>query len=128
MTLAITASEICTLLRSIENGWVQLEAIHEPQSVYAGSVDYLASNGWRLTVFNDCNQWDCLERIESPDGRRVEYSEMSQQAQDIAEYTPSSTVAWERYRMPGHMTFRCVICGADFKYRKDNVFLCENHR
>ena len=30
--------------------------------------------------------------------------------------------------MPGAMTFRCVHCGATFKYEKDEVFLCGSFR
>jgi hypothetical protein len=123
MELGIPEYEIREFLGAIESGAVRLTSVEEPQHVYAGVVEYAASNGWRLAVFNDCNEWDYLEWVEAPDGRRVDYDQLCDSS-DLAQYEPEPSVAWERYGIPGAMKFRCTCCGVDFKYAKDNVFLC----
>jgi len=127
VTLATVEEELRQLVRSIEDGSVQITRTEEPQRVYAGVVEYAASNGWRLAVYCDANEWDYFEWFEAPDGRRVDYDALYSAAV-LSEYKPSSTVSWERYRIPGYMKFRCTHCGAKFKYRKDDVLLCESCR
>ena len=127
MDLAIPETEIREVLSAIEIGTIRLTAVEEPQRVYAGVVEYSATNGWRLAVFNDCNEWDYLEWIEAPDGRRVDYDQLWQSS-DLANYEPEPSVAWERYGMPGNMKFRCTRCGAAFKYNKGDVFICGSCR
>ena len=121
MQLAISEAEIRELLTAIERGTVHLTPIQEPQRMYAGVVEYAVDNGWRLAVFNDCNEWDYLEWIETPDGRRVDYDQLCE-ASDLARYVPSRSVAWERYNIPGYMKFRCTECGSPLirEYRRDS--------
>lgn len=114
MQLAISETEIRELLTAIERGTVHLTPVQEPQRIYSGVVEYVADNGWRLAVFNDCNEWDYLEWIETPDGRRVDFDQLYDSS-DLAEYVPSTSVAWERYNIPGYMKFRCTRCGATLK-------------
>jgi hypothetical protein len=51
MQLAISETEIRELLTAIEQGTVRLTPIKEPQAIYAGVVEYAASNpetrGWK---------------------------------------------------------------------------------
>lgn len=37
-------------------------------SVYAGDVCFVLSNGWRVVVFNDCEEWDYVSDVIAPDG------------------------------------------------------------
>ena len=90
MPLAIPEAEIRQLLTAIETGSVQLTPLEEPQQIYAGVVEYVVSNGWRLAVFNDCNEWDYLEWIETPDGRRVDYDQLCEMSA-LSNYLPSSS-------------------------------------
>ena len=113
-------------LRQIESGELTLTPINDPQYVYAGHVPYLASNGWKITVFNDANAWDYVDLIKTPDGKELEYSEMSPELQS---YDPGDDVAWQCYGIPGYCVFRCTICGE--LLRKDPPlppYICHNCR
>jgi hypothetical protein len=95
MALGIPEAEIQRVLVAVECGDVTLTA--SPDAPYAGVVEYAASNGWRLAVFNDCNEWDYLEWIEAPDGRRVSYEDLCAAQSPLAEYEPTDSVAREQY-------------------------------
>jgi len=116
MQLAISEAELRELLTAIERGTVHLTPIQDPQDIYAGIVEYAVDNGWRLAIFNDCNEWDYLEWVEAPDGRRVDYDQLCDASSDLKAYVPSTSVAWERYRIPGYMRFRCLQCGTILKH------------
>lgn len=116
MQLAISEGELRELLTAIERGTVHLTPVQDPQDIYAGIVEYVVDNGWRLAVFNDCNAWDYLEWIEAPDGRRVDYDQLCDASSDLESYVPSTSVVWERYYIPGYMRFRCRQCGAILKH------------
>jgi len=110
--LAIPEGEIRELLTAIEFGTVHLRPVQDPQDISAGVVEYEVDNGWRLAVFSDCNAWDYLEWVEAPDGRRVDYDQLCDASSDLKQYAPSTSVAWERYRIPGYLKFRCPRCSA----------------
>jgi hypothetical protein len=55
--------ELRKFLKAVEDGSVSLIPEQEPQDVYAGNVSYLGSNGWRILVFNDANEWDYIDSI-----------------------------------------------------------------
>jgi hypothetical protein len=57
MNRTVSENELMEFLRAIEGGTVVLRPEREPQDVYAGNVPYAASNGWRITIFNDANEW-----------------------------------------------------------------------
>ena len=67
---------------------------------YFGTPEYAASNGWKLCVFSDCNEWDYFEWIEADDGRRVTYNDLHDANVGLAFYSPSEGVAKERYGFP----------------------------
>ncbi len=98
-------------LHSVEAGEVTLTPLQEPQDVYAGPVDYAASNGWQVSVYNDCNEWDYIERVRTADGLECDYDFIYEHMPQVDAYQPSEEVAWSRYRIPGYMKFRCVYCG-----------------
>jgi hypothetical protein len=106
----LTEEEVARFLRDVEEGRVVLTPDREPQDIYAGNVEYWASNSWRVVVFNDCNQWDYIDQLVAPDGRLVEFEDIEQWP-GLADYSPSDEVAWSRYRIPGYMQFRCTECG-----------------
>jgi hypothetical protein len=111
MPASVTEAEVLDFLRSIESGEVSLVPLQEPQSVYAGVVEYAASNGWTITVFNDANEWDYIDRMRTADGRECDYDHICERMPQIDTYEPSEEVAWLRYRIPGCMKYRCVRCG-----------------
>lgn len=40
---------------------------------FAGDVEFVLVNGWRVVVFNDCNSWDYIDSITAPDGRTWDF-------------------------------------------------------
>jgi hypothetical protein len=112
---------------AIEEGSVSLRPEHEPQDVYAGNVSYVASNGWRIVVYNDANEWDYIDNITTADERTFTYEELEQMSA-VAKYQPSEEIAWSRYGIPGYCGFRCKKCGTRIKKEKGEKmafpFLC----
>lgn len=100
-------------LKAIEDGTVSLRTEFDPQDTYAGNVPYVASNGWRITIFNDCNDWDYVDRVETPDGRRLDFDAIDNYMPAAREYMPSDELAWLRYGIPGYCIFRCTVCSAE---------------
>jgi hypothetical protein len=113
----ISNSEIWEFLRAIESGSVALtpDGEREPQDIYAANVAYSASNGWRIVIFNDANEWDYIDEIVMADGRRIVYDEIADSFPDIENYKPSEEISWSRYRIPGHTRFCCVVCNLPLK-------------
>lgn len=71
---ALTAREVCQVLREVVFGrramtkvgnqsWEQLYACHFQIDV----------EGWRITIYNDCDELDYCERCVSPDGLRWDF-------------------------------------------------------
>ena len=113
MPTELMEPEVLAFLADVESGTISLVASREPQDVYAGAVEYAASNHWTLTIFNDANEWDYVEKLCTADGRRCDYDAIFAQMPRVDAYQPTEEVAWTRYRIPGHMRFRCVRCGQD---------------
>ena len=119
--------ELAAFLKAIEDGSVFLRPEHQPQDVYAGNVGYVASNGWRIVVYNDANEWDYIGSITTVDGRIFSDHELDQ-IPAVAEYQPSEEIAWSKYGIPGHCVFRCTECGTRIKKERGKTitspFLC----
>lgn len=71
---ALTAREVCQVLREVvferrkmtkvgSQSWAQLYACH-----FEIDVD-----GWRITIYNDCDELDYCERCVSPEGKRWDF-------------------------------------------------------
>ena len=119
----LTESEVRGFLQAIETGSICLTTSVEPQSIYAGNVEYDSSNGWRIVIFNDCNEWDYVDAIVAPDGRRADFDDIEGWP-SVSSYYPPDELIWLRYRIPGYCQFRCIACGEPFRYRKDEVYCC----
>ncbi|HKD82575.1 MAG TPA: hypothetical protein VKH81_22990 [Candidatus Angelobacter sp.] len=127
----ITEGELLEFLKAIEEGTIPLQPEGcIPQDIYAGNVPYMASNGWRITIFNDCNEWDYVEHVITPDGRSLSFDEIDDLMSVAREYTPDVEVAWSRYGIPGYMRFRCTNCGVDIdaKVLTKGEYLCDQCR
>ncbi len=70
---AISEIEALNFLKAIEDGLISLRSVQDPQEIYAGNVSYTASNGWLITIFNDANEWDYIDQIQSEDGRILNF-------------------------------------------------------
>jgi hypothetical protein len=123
---AISEAELLEFLRAIEEGTVSLRPEFDPQDIYAGNVPYAASNGWHIRVFNDCNEWDYVDFVTTPDGRSLDFDSIDNDMPLAREYSPSDDVAWRRYGIPGYCIFRCTVCSTELvemELRKP-PFLC----
>jgi hypothetical protein len=112
MPQVISENDLLQFLKAIERGQIVLRSVDDPQDVYAGRVRYVASNGWRMVVFNDANQWDYIEAVEAADGRAVDYGAIEKMS-TAGCYEPDDDVSWARYGIPCYMRFRCKQCGVD---------------
>jgi hypothetical protein len=127
MSALLSEEKILAFLRGIEAGEISLKPERPPQEVYAGDVSYIASNGWRITIFNDANEWDYIDQIVTSTGEEVDYDDLYEMSL-LRDYAPGDELAWIRYGIPGYMKFRCVNCSSLLKSRKllGKPFLCEN--
>jgi 2,3-bisphosphoglycerate-dependent phosphoglycerate mutase len=68
---AITAREVGQLLREVIFGRRMMSKVgNQPwDEVYAGHFP-VDVDGWRLSIYNDCDELDYCEEGVSPDGRR----------------------------------------------------------
>lgn len=71
----ISLAEVTELMAAIREQRVTLtiDGDRTWQDTYAGDVPFRTSHGWTLVVFNDCDDWDYIDHIEAPDGRRIDY-------------------------------------------------------
>jgi len=61
---------------------------------FAGDVSYHLSNGWIITVFNDCGDWDYIDNIQTCDGLKFEWSkDIAHKMMDVDNFTPDED-AW----------------------------------
>jgi hypothetical protein len=100
----LTENQVLAFLKDIETGKVTLTCtdVETPAQIYAGDVHYDASNGWKLVIFNDCGQWDYIDRV-SKGGRTADYQHISKFMPRVEAYDPSDDVAWDSYGIPGYL-------------------------
>src|ERR1051326_436714 len=73
---SLTEKELLQFLKTIEEGTISLRPESDPQDIYAGNVTYTATNDWRITISNDCNEWDYVDKAISADGRSVGFDSL----------------------------------------------------
>jgi hypothetical protein len=119
--------ELSQFLKAVEDGSVSLTPEQEPQDVYTGNVSYNASNGWRIVVYNDANEWDYIDSITTSDGRIFDCDALDVMPA-VDRYEPNGELAWTRYGIPGYCRFRCKACGTRLNKPTDGSmrppFLC----
>ena len=102
MASRLTSDEVMAQLHAIERGEVTLTSATTPASEYCTNVDYRASNGWLLTVFNDCNDWDYLDSATAPDGRRWDFDDGTGDSPwaEASAYRPPDDVSERAFGIP----------------------------
>lgn len=55
--------KVYNFLINIEKEIITIIPLTNPSEVFAGNVSYIASNGWKITIFNDANSWDYVDEI-----------------------------------------------------------------
>jgi|SRR5438309_690694 len=73
MTRKIPLDEIADFLKAVNRGWITVAPVVPITVVYP---QWIASNGWKICVFDDAGSWDYIEWVESSDGRRSEYKDI----------------------------------------------------
>ncbi|MGI8755086.1 MAG: hypothetical protein ACR2MB_04340 [Acidimicrobiales bacterium] len=102
--------QIIDFLQAVKRGEILLVSQRNPQKVYAGNIEYVASNGWRITVFNDANEWDYLDSVIFENGETYTSDDLDE-IDSIRNYQASEEVSWRCYGIPGFSGFRCLRCG-----------------
>ena len=83
--LRILNEHALRFLQEAVEGKILLEPLELPEDVFAGDVTYLARNngsndsefaGGKIVVFNDCNDFDYLDRFEFPDTSVLDFDSM----------------------------------------------------
>lgn len=78
--------EIKEFLQQIERGDVILTRVttHSFAS-YCGNILYTASNGWTIVVFNDCDEWDYIDRVIDTEGNVVTFHDLERDFDNLPE-------------------------------------------
>lgn len=90
------ALEAVASLEEVASGKATLpkEERDEAEKQYDGISVFHASNGWTFAVFNDCDEWDYLETVWSPSGRRMDYQQMPPILQDYQPPVETARRIW----------------------------------
>jgi hypothetical protein len=74
----LTSAEIVEQLRRAIRGEISVTVDGERtwDEAYCGNVDLLFGD-WKITAYNDCYEFDYLDRVTSPDGRTADFAAMN---------------------------------------------------
>jgi hypothetical protein len=93
------------LFSAIESGSVTVAPERDPADVFAGNVTYRTSNGWTVVVFNDCQSFDYIDHVISPEGEKVGTFDLPWDDRDearvfLAVYDPPGEQVHDIWRFP----------------------------
>jgi hypothetical protein len=109
----LTALEASYLLFLVGVGAVVPRVVGDNwKDTYAGNVDYEVG-GWKVSVFNDCDCWDYIDRIEAPDGRWGEYSN----------WKPLATESGMEFDLPSEPDYILSLASASVSERMTSAFI-----
>jgi hypothetical protein len=77
----------------------------------------MASNGWRIVVYNDANEWDYIDNITTADERTFTYEELEQMSA-VAKYQPSEE---RRSRKRRVRKWHSPFCAIPVKRRAEGI-------
>ena len=100
----ISEKEIIEFLTKIERKEIKLTALKNPSDVYVGDIVYIADNGWEITVFNDANTWDYIDKIKKGEEGYIEFEELDKML-DLRLYEPPLDVITEVYKISEDIEF-----------------------
>lgn len=52
-------------------------------SVFAGDHEWTMESGWKLVVFNDCDEWDYVDSIIDPSGEIAKFDDWHEDVIDV---------------------------------------------
>lgn len=82
-------AQVEAFLKAIDAGSVSLRRLNAGNNVY---LNYEASNGWKLTVFNDAGCFDYVDHVESADGGAACYYDLYDEADPLVYDPPLQTL------------------------------------
>lgn len=103
--MEITPEDVMQVLENIEKGRITLSLV-DLDSVRCGWADleYKASNGWTLVVFEYEYTWDYLDAIIFPDGSKINLRQgevlNDPKWEGVREYRPPREVIRNVYQIP----------------------------
>ena len=79
MTDKPTEAEVLAVLRAVDAGVVTVlpEDKENAAASYVNDVTLRLSNGWIFVIFNDCDEWDYISEVITPDGRILTYADIT---------------------------------------------------
>lgn len=81
------------VLQDADNGLLKIVQLdHSWKEVYAGNVIFKIEGGWLIEVFNDCDSWDYMDKITTPEGDVYSFNQI---AEGLNEWGPESD-RWEQ--------------------------------
>lgn len=106
----LSEQEVLDVLHAIERGEVTIpeEQRKAAAEVYCGNVEFTCSNGWRFTIFNDCDEWDYIDEVTAPDGRMIRSDDIagvdvpfgSEPMRELYLYAPPVHLAMGQWGIP----------------------------
>lgn len=118
-------NEVLEVLRQIERGEMSLTCLVEDRGYCGETVPFRAGNGWTFWIFNDCDRFDYIDRVELPDGKYVDYEVVYIPNQKVEKeiwgfnkgnrYHAENWVTWWHVERSRHV-LKCAICKADESY------------
>lgn len=75
MNEKVSTAELTGLLLRIARGETTVAYVgaYSWAETYAGNVEFITSDGWKLVVFNDCDEFDYVSEAIAPDGREYDF-------------------------------------------------------
>lgn len=102
----MNTDEILALLRRMDSGELDFWCAHRGwKEIYAGDVLFVAADGHRVVVFNDCNEWDYVDSVYAPGGTLVwsfpagPSLEHSDADSSVINWQPEHPSRWEEARV-----------------------------
>ena len=74
---SVTSGEVNALLRKVGRGEITPHLANPEYGwaeVFAGDVEYIV-DGWKVVVFNDCDDFDYIDSVVAPNGRKGEFED-----------------------------------------------------
>lgn len=85
----LSKAEVTAFLAAIDAGTVTLTRLNAGNNVH---LNYEASNGWKLTVFNDAGCFDYIDYVESADGGASCYYDLYDEPDPLVYDPPLQTL------------------------------------
>lgn len=75
----LTEGDVLAVLHAVERGEVSVpeEQRQRARGPGFGLTEYHLPNGWRFTVYVDADCWDYIEEVHTPEGRSLDFLDIS---------------------------------------------------